>query len=338
MKYFNLDMHISIAHDVKTLLPHLGHQVDSVCMSGHTWVNGERQGTTEIVSPGNYANIDQEMCDRFYSRYRFDLDEYDGFIHSYPPAFAMLFEKWNKPIYTIACTRYEFPCGSGNNGSVERLRWLNDGLIQGYKSGQIKLIANNLYDKHYAENFCGGEWTFIPSICCYLEDLTCHGDMKSILIWDRNRDGLRREIRHPRVHQRFSISEVYDRRSLVQHSGIVHIPYNVSIMSAFEHYAMGIPMFVPSPSLLMKWVAEGRDVLNEVSFPHNLNRGMQLEWIKLADWYDTNNMPFVCQFNSFPELYDLLDSQDRPVVTKLMKDFYLEKKQRVLATWREVLK
>lgn len=337
MKLFNIDMHISIVHDVKTLFPEFGHSVDSCCMSGHTWVNGEAQCRTEIIHPGNFTLIDQKMCDDFYEKYKSHLDEYDGFIHSYPPAFAALFEKWNKPIYTIACTRYEFPCGSGEQRNPLRLKWLNEKLLDGYKNGQIKLIANNLYDKKYCEEFCGGEWKYIPSICKYVEHLRCNGSNGKLIMWDRNRDGLRRELEHPILDSKFTTSQVYDRNQLVNYKGIIHIPYNISIMSAFEHYAMGIPMFVPSFNLLMKWKQEGRHVLSELEFVMNLNSPPKDEWIQLADWYDTDNMPGVMLFDNIEHLHELIGSYDQESVTKSMKDFYQIKKEKVISLWKDTI-
>ena len=337
MKLFNIDMHISIVHDVKSLFPEIGHSIDSCCMSGHTWVNGESQGTTDVINPQNWFGIDQDMCDRFYEVYKDKLNEYDGFIHSYPPAFAALFEKFEKPIYTIACTRYDYPCGSGEPATQDRLAWLNEKLMKGYENGQVKFIANNLYDKKYCEEFCGGDWKFIPSLCTYVSHLRCNGESNQIIMWDRNRDGLRNELVYKNVEPRFSTSQVYDREKLIGASGIIHIPYNISVMSSFEHYAMGIPMFVPSYDLLIDWKTQGRNVLSELEFCNNLNQPVKDEWIKLADWYDKDNMPGVMLFDSIDHLHELIDTYDQEAVTNEMKDFYGKKKERTIALWEEVL-
>ena len=337
MKLFNIDMHISIIHDIKTLFADMGHTVDSCCMSGHTWVNNEQPSTTDIINQGNWLHIDQAMCDGFHARYKDELSGYDGFIHSYPPAFAALFEKFDKPIYTIACTRYDYPCGSGEQANPERLAWLNDRLMSGYRSGQIKFIANNLFDKKYCETFCGGEWTFIPSICSYLEGVRCDGSAEKMVLWDRNNDGLRDEFTHVKIDRSFSVWNRYDRTDLAHMEGIIHLPYNISIMSAFEHYAMGIPMFVPSPALLKKWKQTGRHVLNEVEFCDNLNGPVPDEWIDLADWYDIGNMPGVMQFNSLDHLSTQLDNYDRESITNIMKSAHKAKKARAIAAWSDVL-
>jgi len=336
-KLFNIDMHISIVHDVKTLLPEIGYQVDSCCMSGHTWVNNEPQGAMEIINTSNWLNIDQKMCDDFYTRYKDELKEYDGFIHSYPPAFALLFEQFDKPIYTIACTRYDYPCGSGEQATPERLDWLNRKLMEGHNRGQIKFIANNLYDKKYAEEFCGGEWKYIPSICTYVEALECNAESGAIVFWDRNRDGLRSSIVHDKIYPNFSVSQVYDRDKLTALAGVIHIPYNISVMSSFEHYAMGIPMFVPSYTLLRQWKDEGKHVLSELEFVNNLNAPVKDDWLQLADWYDSDNMPGIQLFDSVDHLYELLDTYDQKEITATMKTAYAKKKVQVLELWKEIL-
>jgi hypothetical protein len=108
-------------------------------------------------------------------------------------------------------------------------------------------------------------------------------------------------------------------------------------MSAFEHYAMGIPMFVPSHKLLVHWKNSGRNVLSELEFPNNINSDLDDEWIGYADWYDTNNMPGVMIFDSVEHLKELLNTYDRTQITNQMKEFYKVKKQNVLNLWKETL-
>ena len=109
-------------------------------------------------------------------------------------------------------------------------------------------------------------------------------------------------------------------------------------MSAFEHYAMGIPMFVPSYELLIKWKTEGRDVLNELEFRNNLNTPVKDEWIKLADWYDEENMPGVILFDSINHLHELVATYNQEEVTSIMKEFYPKKKEKVISLWEDMLR
>lgn len=329
MRLFNLDMHISIIHDVKTLFRELGHYVDSCCMSGHTWVNGEPQLTTEVVTPSNWLHIDQAMCDRFYEVYKDRLAEYDAFVVSYPPAFGLLFERWGKPVIVIACTRYEYPCGSGSTATKERLDWLNRGLVAGQERGQYHLVANNYYDATYCENFCGGQWTVIPSVCSYLSGVTCDGASGKTLIWDRAPD-LRGKVDHQSVDRGFNIATKYRRESVARARAVVHLPYNISIMSAFEHFAMGIPMFAPSQKMLMTEPA----LLGELTFPQSLNGQPPAGWLALADWYRL--LP-VTTFGSWDDLRDKLDTLDQPSLTRSMKLAHQLRHRRALKQWREML-
>ena len=128
------------------------------------------------------------------------------------------------------------------------------------------------------------------------------------------------------------IYPTYEYEDLAKHPAAVIIPYQVSFMLFFELYRMAIPLFVPSPELLIKWhfndnilcertwngingrlpkgksdiprhvMADELDVL--VEDPNNeLDRDSILKWIRYSDFYE---MPYVTQFNSFDELVRIL--------------------------------
>jgi len=77
--------------------------------------------------------------------------------------------------------------------------------------------------------------------------------------------------------------------------------------------------------------------LSELEFKNNLNKPVKDEWIKLADWYDKNNMPGVMLFDSVEHLYELINTYDREEVTSTMKNSYDDKKRRVISLWEETL-
>ena len=109
MKFFNLDLHISVIADIKNIFLDLGHEVDNWTLSGHSWVFGKERDTVEHVNEKTWRNITPDMCDKFYNTYKHQLDQYDGFIVTHTPCFSMLYEKFDKPIITVASTRYEDP-------------------------------------------------------------------------------------------------------------------------------------------------------------------------------------------------------------------------------------
>lgn len=122
----------------------------------------------------------------------------------------------------------------------------------------------------------------------------------------------------------------YEYSDLARHPAVVLLPYQISFMSFFEFYRMGIPMFIPTPSLLVDWHLKYH-ILNEKSWssvfgqnvspasiiskhpnstskmkhdPNNeLSREALLEWVQLADFYV---YPNITTFKSFNDLVTLI--------------------------------
>ncbi len=325
-RFFNIDIHISIIHDIKHIFRNLGHEVDSVCFSDHCWVNKEKPTTTDVIDATNWKNIDQDMCDRFYYRYKDELKHYRGFVHSYPPAFAMLFEKFNKPIITIACTRFEYPCIG------DEVTWLINGLQRMIDNGQLISVANNLVDKKYCETYTKREWIHISSLCDYME---CRYSPKieKFIVW--NRSNL--TMKHPLIDNSFTIYKRYNRNDTVNYKGVIHFPYNLSIMSAFEQYYCDIPIFVPTPSCIKNLTSSGIHLLSELSFPNSPFKIGEDYW-PLADWLDDSNMPHTIKYESVNQLADFLYNIDFLDISNKMIEFNRIRKERVYNQWKSILK
>lgn len=326
MNFFNIDMHISIIHDVKTIFSNLGHKVDSVCMSGHTWVNNEQPRTTSVINANNWRNINQHMCDLFYETYKNSFDHIDAFIHSYPPVFALLFEKFNKPIITIACTRYDYPCDT-----LEKVNWLNEGLQRLYRNKQLIPIANNLFDKQYCEEYSNIEWEYISSLCDYMTG-SYEPTNNKFIVWDRSDVVLNHEL----INSSFNISKPYNRNDNNKYKGIIHIPYNISIMSAFEHYYSNIPIFVPTINCIETWIKQGKKILSELYFPNALLK-IKKGWLSLSDWYVDENMPFTIKFESIDDLYDKIENTNLMEISMQMKNMNKQRKNKIYEQWKTVL-
>lgn len=305
-----------------------GHGVDSVLLSGHAWVNGEKQGTTDVVTPSNWKDIDQHMCDTFYETYKDRLAGYDAFMVGYPPAFAGLFERFNKPVICVVCTRYDYPCEG-------RRDWLNRTLERMQANRQLIPVCNNKYDLAYLnEHLPSTSWDHIPSLCGYVKHL-----------WQRKYEAKWRPWSRPMMRlpldnadNEFTICQPYERYSTCNAGGVIHIPYNASIMSAFEHWAMAIPMIVPTPRLLLEWRDAGTPVLGELRFPNSLP--VKDEWLNLSDWYDAHNMPYVEQFDSMKEAADLMHDpdKDRRFTMQMNQRAFKSKTVRVYRQWSEIFK
>ena len=136
-----------------------------------------------------------------------------------------------------------------------------------------------------------------------------------------------------RIRDLYSHFEYSD---LAAHPAIVLIPYQVSVMSVFEYYRMGIPMFAPTPELLAQWQLQ-HTVMNELTWDlvfkkpkgrraplpqhaddraagapaHDPNNQLDADalryWLGFADFYQ---WPHVAYFSSWADLLAQLDAAD----------------------------
>lgn len=325
IKLFNIDKHISVIHDVRNILQGLGHIVDSWNLSNHTWINNEKPKKISLLKNNRWLNINDDVCKKFYAKYKKLLSNYDGFIHSYPPAFSLLFERFDKPIITISCTRLDYPVFPHN------YEWFIKGLRRMKSNGQLISIANNLLDKYYCERETNFEWEHISSLCNYMSTQYEINDNKYI-VWTRSNIKLTNKI----IDKEFSIQNEYDRNTIHKYKGIIHIPYNLSIMSAFEHYKQNIPIFFPSPEFQAKLWKQRDDILTEVLFPVTKLK-FESDMIKLADWYDTENFRGVVLYDGFTDLFDKLYEVDLSLVSGEMKDFNLKRENYIVSKWAKVM-
>lgn len=350
MKFFNIDLHISVIADVRNIFENLGHQVDDWSLSGHSFVFGKSPRSNGIVDQKNWTELNPEMCDRFYQKYKDVLSEYDGFITSYVPGFSTLYEKFDKPIIFICPIRYEHPF----TDKPELWDWLNSHIKRGVDSGKIIPIANNKLDVEYLKSWVDIEVEHIPSLCEYtnakhnLKNNTwiC----KSIL----NIDLTGTNIKH--LSDVFPSSHSWEQ--LYSYSGIVHFPYQISTMSIFEHYTAGVPLLFPTKRFSKELYTESFDhgtsaYLHQLSFNRIKNIGNKsllapkyskidlndysseevLDiYLDLADFYDEELMPAINYFDSFDEL-DTLTQRN----IKFSPDNRKDRKELIYSKWKNVL-
>lgn len=355
MKFFNLDLHIAVISDVKRIFEDLGHQVDDWTLSGHSWAIGRSRDSVDIINHENWHSLNKEMCDAFYERYKDELKEYDGFICTYAPSFCLLYEKFKKPIITVAPIRYEAPFWDDKG----RWEWYNQYLEKGIDSGLIIPVANNKCDKEYCEAYTRKEWIHIPSLCEYTESTY---DPKHSSFLYSSLFPMETLHHDPTIrNKKEALRPRYEWQELAEYRGIIHIPYTISTMSIFENYTSGIPMFFPSLDFMLRLRKSfgHLGVLNQLSWREvwrlqpgailppgedvtDINKYDNIEeeksWVELADFYDEEWMPHINYFNSFPELSNMLATIDTSTVSQNMLSFNKIRKQRIYSLWEEVLR
>jgi hypothetical protein len=352
MRYFSIDQHISGISDLKQIFAALGHTIDDVCMSGHAGIIGRAKDSVPMLDGDGWCNVvhDNKWSD-FFDLYNEQLKSYDGFICFYPPIFARLYERFNKPIIIQIPIRYEY----GINSAKEWIEW-NNYLRNGIDTGKIFVCANSLYDKKYTEYFLGREVAHIPNLCEYTgmhyRPITNH-----YLYYAPFHDsGLDKAF----VRKYEFMSKWHDWNDFCIFKGIMHYPYNISTMSIFEQYTANIPLLFPSKSMLLDMYAKGICVLNQMSWNRTYNKppGSMINpgggcdpnkyddfncmdyWLQFADFYNQEWMPNIIYFNSIDELNDLaqkLSLEDLRNISKGMEITNRWRKVEVYNRWRSIL-
>lgn len=348
MKFFNIDQHASVISDVAYIFKNLGHQVDDMSLSGHAWIFN-KPNPKIMLSDGTQLTCSgvssQEVCDKFYQQNKEQLDQYDGFIACYPVEFAMLYERWNKPIIVVNCIRYDHP-NTFNPALRDRL---NAFLKARHESGKLYYVCNNKGDQWYTKYFTGIEGMHIPSLCEYTE-AKYTGMNSKYVIHDRS------DITVP-GNLCLSLGAIrnkswrYTWKDLYNYKGIIHIPYHNGTMSTFEQYTANVPLFFPSKTYAKELVIQNK-MFSDLTFykiekkpePDDINNPNSLrnpemldKWIDTSDFYDVENMKHIQYFDSIQHLEHLLNTVNLKEISNNMAAYNILRKESSYNHWKEIL-
>ncbi len=202
------------------------------------------------------------------------------------------------------------------------------------------IAANNLYDAEYIRYFTGIKAIVIPSLCTYpivsyekrtsKRFIIAHIYKKDFAAWFKSNltSSLQRLKASVTVaHLREAYKDRYYYAQITRHPGIIYVPYQVSLMSLFEHYRMNIPLFFPSLDLLTDWDYTYRVV---TEFDRNAIR----YWLQFSDFYQ---WPHITYFNSIDDLAIKLITTNLPEVSRNMKKYNANVKKTLHEQWRQIL-
>lgn len=306
MKFFNYDFHVSVIEDVRGFLEPLGHEVVSHNCSGHNRIWGR-------PTPPHLYEVNADNYVYPHVREAFVPPEADAYLSCYPPGFAMLYAQTQKPILMVVPIRYAH---AFRNTGLEEFHT----FLRTYP--KLSIVANSRYDQAYVQHHVGVTPTYIPSQCAYVTPR--YHPTTGPLLWDCRSDSLASQFPYPYLRK---VYPQYRQDDLCNHSCIIWVPYNVSVMSFFEHYQMGIPLFVPTKRLLMELMGQG--ALGEMGeCPGPLST-----WLELADCY---TLPYVQQFDSIAALPALIATTNLPEVSHLMLEAAEHRRAASQAAWRNV--
>lgn len=341
LKFFNLDLHISVIADLKNIFERQGHTVVDWSISGHTWVFGRKRDEVKIINQDTWQGLNQEMCDDFYDYYKDFFETFDAFIVTFNSSFALLYERTCKPIIVVNPTRYENPFTE----YPEKWQWLNEYLQKGVADGRIVIVSNNRGDENYLRYYTGINSQVIPSLCLYTNSFYSGRRQRFILVsrikdmllpksmnkfveavgsfspalsdkllgFFKEKKGtqiLSRKLHKVMANKDDELKDGYTWQSLYDFKGIVHIPYQVSTMSIFEQYSANVPLFFPTKRFLFELHKKYPDrVLCELSF----YQVKKLDYSGLAD-DNPNNIHNDDVVKKWIDLADYYDKENMPFI------------------------
>jgi hypothetical protein len=349
IKLFNMDLHISVIEDVKTILNKLyGNKIDITewTLSGHSWVFNKEKKNVEIINQYTWKHINKEMIEKFITKYYDILNKYDGFIVTHSPVFTLLYEKFNKPIILINSTRYEMPFSWQWNHNLEMWDYLTDKLKEMYNNKQLFVISNNKADYDYLKMATNIESIVIPSLCKYTNSTYKPENDKFIIYYDYSniiKETNNIITKHNYVGNNYKYDDLYNCK------GIIHVPYNISTMSFFEQYSANIPLFFPSKSLLKYLVLNNLiqfdaryNLLFDRKFkkyPHYLKNALDDDkyidfFIDRADFYDNNIFKYITYYDNIETLENIINNTDTQEISKKMEKWNIEREEKIYNDWK----
>jgi hypothetical protein len=321
MKFFLADMHIATMQDTRAIFEELGHEVDTLCLSGHAHLIGEEKKQWDFsFSLGEV--LTEPVKKQFFEKYSWMMGKYDGFIVNYPPAFAPLYEKFGKPIIMNIPIRYDYPWAD----DMKKMHQWNDWIKNMQSCNQLQIVCNNKFDQWWLEKNTGCYSEHIPSLCEYTK-MQYSGERDEALLYSS------RGIKLPGCVEKENLG-IYKYDDLAKFKAIVHFPYQVSTMSIFEQYTANIPLYVPEESLLRQFTKEGR-ALRQLHWSPRTPINFRAV-AKYSDYYGAN-MQHVRKFPSLVRLSQMLANDDHKKISAEMKTHNTFRRKGIMSKWTNLL-
>ena len=371
LTFWSTDFHISPIADLKHILSPLGVRFIDKSLSGHCHLTHTCAKDLKVLSKDNAYFIGdhpERLAATVKEAYKNDREfaQVDAIVCFHPIATCRLYAPLNKSLIMISSTRYE-------HGQESASQWQSfNRFIRATAADSRNLLgANSVYDQHYLRYFTGVTPVYLPSLCSYIT-AQYHPVRAEVLMWSHRSpstviDAIYRAFDTHRTSNPKglilkpvrSVYHHYKYGDLASHPAIVHLPYQISYMSLFEHYWMCIPIFAPSLHFLVE-LDQQHGLLSERTWGRVRGRGKQTRspipaasvstypfdpndevsaeamryWVSMADFY---TMPFIQYFDSWPHLFDQLATTNLTLVSANMKRYNIATKQHLLSQWRSLL-
>lgn len=296
LRLFNLDLHISVIEDIKDICQRLfGDQVEITnwSISQHNWVFGKPTPPIAAITAENWRTFSHQHIQAFHEAYDDWMATFDGFVVTHTPVFAMLFEKYKKPILIVNTCRFDQPFCWHPNPPMQQA--LVECLNRLTAFDKAVLVSNNYADKWYLQRKTNIVSKVVSSLCLYTKAV--HLPTKDTFVYYGDKT-----LKPSVAGLEDRPSQGYSWQDLFSYKGIVHSPYEMSTMSIFEQYWAGVPLWFPTKEFYKDCICEAK---MEFASPYDLKEDEPIseqeldQWLARADFYW---LPYIRYYSSYEDL------------------------------------
>ena len=323
LRFFNIDLHVSVIEDVKTIWKQLFSNIEIVdwSISGHAHLFPHTiHNDNPILNRHTWRQFDPLLIHTFVKQYESFLSEFDGFIVTHTPIFAMLFEKFEKPILIVNSCRYHQPlCWNHDKNMLEMFHKTLHNLSSKHL---LTIVHNNHADEKFFHEMVNNPnipQYYIPSLCQYIQ---CSYDpiIHKILMDDPQ--NLLHHFQSPHLHRK---SAPYEWKQLYEHQAVIVIPREVSYMTFFEYLQACIPIILPTKRFLFELIEKQGLQLGTLDNYHM--QGDLTPWIENADYFQKEVNDLCISFDSFDHLHEILSNPNLSTLIKNHHKLMLERRK-----------
>lgn len=349
IRLFNMDLHVAVIEDFKNIMKKIygdNMEITNWSLTGNSNF-GKPKVDVEVINPESWKQIDKNMIEQFYEKYKNKFDDYDGFVVTHTPIFILLYEKFNKPIIVINSTRYEQPCCWNHN--LEMWEYFNIKFKEMYDKKQVTVISNNRADQDYLRMGTGVESYHIPSLCEYTGQ-KYNPTSNAVLVYSDDTGLVRRNNQIINKHDFAGYG--YSFYNLYRCKGFIHVPYEISTMSLFEQYTANMPLIIPTKRLLKELVRDNKIKYymsyikiynrNNKVYPKCLSEALDDDkWVDFfidrADYYDEDNFKYLIYYDNPNDIEQIVNMTNFDNVSNKMREHNEIRIKKVYYTWKNII-
>lgn len=342
LRFFNIDLHISVIEDVKNIWNNLFQNIEIIdwSISGHKHLfKHSIEDLNPIINQHNWRGFNINMINDFQNKYDSLLYQFDGFIVTHTPIFIMLFEKYHKPIIVINSCRFNQPFCWIDPYQLQNVFY--DCIRRLDKNGLLIFIHNNQGDEMYFNKYLNnGDGTpgfqevkssYIPSLCEYI-NVKYQPTKNEILLDDKYNVS---NIKHPQIVLK---KYPYSWELILNYKAVIIIPREISYMTFFEYLQSNIPILIPSKEFLIQIYNQTKIIGTLTDYNLELKENIH-DWIQYADYYHIDFQDKIIYFNNWEECINIINQKDFDDILKkksiMMKNYNTNRKLNIYMKWNE---